>query len=341
MSAIRRSPAARAARAAHPNTSSICGSRTQIVQALLDQGFAKTTLLITEDPKRSGLLKRVERANKMAADLFLSIHHDSVPKQFIEKWEYEGAKHIFSDRFPGHSIFISNDNADRAGSLLFGQLIGRELKTRGLQYTPHYVEPFMGNRRRVLVDADAGVYRFDQLVVLRMTRMPAVLLEAGSIIHRDEELKMLAPERRDADHGIRRRGGRELLHAAVKAERDRPDVKGEPDCRADVKGERAAADVASDRGDDEAPRGRQARACPGRGRMATEWAPRPGHSYFISKNRDRRITSTCRAAPEITRPRQCRGRVITLSVAGVPERTLSIARSSAGITASAVSTFSP
>ena len=169
---------------------------TQIVQALLDQGFAKTTLLITEDPKRTGLLKRVERANKMAADLFISIHHDSVPKQFIEKWEYEGAQHIFSDRFPGHSIFISNDNADRAGSLQFGQLLGRELKTRGLQYTPHYIEPFMGKRQRILVDADAGVYRFDQLVVLRMTRMPAVLLEAGSIIHRDEELKLLAPERR-------------------------------------------------------------------------------------------------------------------------------------------------
>ena len=169
---------------------------TQIVQALLDQGFAKTTLLITEDPKRSGLLKRVERANKMGADLFLSIHHDSVPKQFIEKWEYEGGQHIFSDRFPGHSNFISNDNPDRAGSLLFGQLIGRELKARDLQYAPHYVEPFMGNRRRVLVDADAGVYRYDQLVVLRMTRMPAVLLEAGSIIHRDEELKLLAPERR-------------------------------------------------------------------------------------------------------------------------------------------------
>jgi len=169
---------------------------TQIVQALLDQGFAKTTLLITEDPKRSGLLKRVERANKMAPDLFLSIHHDSVPKQFKESWEFEDKKYGFSDRFPGHSIFISNDNADRAGSLLFGQLLGRELKTRGLQYTPHYVEPFMGNRRRVLVDVDAGVYRFDQLVVLRMTRMPAVLLEAGSIIHRDEELKLLAPERR-------------------------------------------------------------------------------------------------------------------------------------------------
>jgi N-acetylmuramoyl-L-alanine amidase len=169
---------------------------TQIVQALLDQGFTKTTLLITSDPKRSGLLARADRANKMGADLFLSVHHDSVPKKFVEKWEYEGDKRSYSDRFPGHSVFISNDNADRAGSLLFGQLIGRELKARGLQYTPHYVEPFMGNRRRVLVDKDAGVYRFDQLVVLRTTRMPAVLLEAGSIIHRDEELKLLAPERR-------------------------------------------------------------------------------------------------------------------------------------------------
>ena len=42
----------------------------------------------------------------------------------------------------------------------------------------------------------AGVYRFDQLVVLKMTRMPAVLIEAGSIINRPEELELGTPERR-------------------------------------------------------------------------------------------------------------------------------------------------
>jgi hypothetical protein len=52
----------------------------------------------------------------------------------------------------------------------------------------------MGHRRRPLIDAEAGVYRYDQLVVLRDTRMPAALLEAGSIIHRDEELLMATPE---------------------------------------------------------------------------------------------------------------------------------------------------
>src|SRR5262249_28664279 len=73
-------------------------------------------------------------------------------------------------------------------SRLFGTLLGRQLKNRGLTYTRHYTEAMMGNRRRHLVDADVGVYRYDQLVVLRTTRMPAVLLEAGSIISRDEEL---------------------------------------------------------------------------------------------------------------------------------------------------------
>ena len=52
----------------------------------------------------------------------------------------------------------------------------------------------MGNRQRLLIDAQAGVYRYDQLVVLKDTGMPAVLLEAGSIINREEELRMGSAE---------------------------------------------------------------------------------------------------------------------------------------------------
>ena len=92
---------------------------------------------------------------------------------------------------------MSHDNADRAGSLQFGRLLGKALQARGLQYTPHYTLPLMGNRRRELIDAAAGVYRYDQLIVLRNTRMPAVLLEAGSIVNRQEELELASPERRE------------------------------------------------------------------------------------------------------------------------------------------------
>ncbi len=168
---------------------------TVIEQGLLRAGFGKTVLLVTDGPARRSLFERVAHANALAADLFLSIHHDSVPDRFLEKWEYEGEEHVFSDRFKGHSIFISSDNADPNGSLLFGHLMGEQLKARGLQYTPHYVEKFMGHRQRLLVDAKAGVYRYDQLIVLKSTRMPAVLLEAGSIINREEELLLDSPER--------------------------------------------------------------------------------------------------------------------------------------------------
>ncbi len=167
----------------------------QIEQKLIDAGFGRTVLLITDEPPRRGLFTRAARANSSRADLFLSIHHDGVPDAFLETWEYEGVERHFSDRFRGHSIFISYDHRDRRGSLRYAKLLGEQLKARGLAYTPHYREKIMGSRQRDLVDAEAGVYRYDQLVVLRETRMPAVLLEAGSIVNRDEEVLLATPER--------------------------------------------------------------------------------------------------------------------------------------------------
>src|SRR5215208_4132723 len=51
----------------------------------------------------------------------------------------------------------------------------------------------MQERRRELLDPTAGVYRYDQLIVLKSTRMPAVLLEAGSIVNREEEVLISTP----------------------------------------------------------------------------------------------------------------------------------------------------
>ena len=166
-----------------------------IDQALRDAGFAKTVLMVTDGPGVRSMYVRVARANELGANLLLSIHHDSVPNAFLEKWDYGGKPETFSDRFKGHSIFVSDDNADPNDSLLFGSMLGQQLKARGLQYTPHYTESFMGRWRRALLDADAGVYRYDTLFVLKKTQMPAALLEAGSIANRDEELVMASPER--------------------------------------------------------------------------------------------------------------------------------------------------
>lgn len=169
----------------------------RIERALRAAGFDRTRLLVTDGAAKPSLFMRVSHATDIEADLFLSIHHDAVPQPLKETWEYEGRQLEYSDRFRGHSIFVSYDHAQARASLAFARLLGLAMKARGLAYTPHYTEPFMGPRRRQLVDAEAGVYRFDALVVLRRTRMPAVLLEGGMIVHREEELALAAPERQE------------------------------------------------------------------------------------------------------------------------------------------------
>jgi N-acetylmuramoyl-L-alanine amidase len=169
----------------------------RIEEKLKAEGFAETRLLLTEGKARPSLVKRVAAANNLHADLFLSIHHDSVPDKLLENWEFEGKKSHFSDRFSGYSVFVSRNNPDFKTSLSFAELVGKEMKAQGLSYAKQYTQAIMGRYQHPLLNKETGVYSYDKLIVLRKTRMPAVLLEAGSIINRDEELKMSSPERRD------------------------------------------------------------------------------------------------------------------------------------------------
>lgn len=169
-----------------------------IRQALAGAGFSQAMLLITATAPPMGLVERAARANAMRADLLLSIHHDSVPEHLLETWTYNGQPQHFSDRFTGYAIFISNEYGNPAGSLMFGKFLGKELQAQGLHYTAHYTLPIMGERRRLLLDAKAGVYEYNKLLLLQYARVPAALLEAGSIVNRQEELDLATPERRAA-----------------------------------------------------------------------------------------------------------------------------------------------
>ncbi len=168
-----------------------------VEKKLHDAGFSKAQLLITPGKAIAGLVSRVHFATRNPADLFLAIHHDAVPDKFLQKWTYEGKEHAYCDRFKGHSLFVSHVNEHYKESLQFARFLGYQLKQQGLQYATQYTEKFMGIRQRQLVDPETGVYRFDNLVVLMSTNMPAVLFEAGSIINREEELVMADPKHQE------------------------------------------------------------------------------------------------------------------------------------------------
>jgi N-acetylmuramoyl-L-alanine amidase len=64
-----------------------------------------------------------------------------------------------------------------------------------MRYSAHHAEAISGEGRQ-LIDSEAGVYLYDQLLVLRSTEPPAVLLEAGVIVNRGEEVVVASPEGR-------------------------------------------------------------------------------------------------------------------------------------------------
>jgi N-acetylmuramoyl-L-alanine amidase len=188
----------------------------QVKKTLLSGGFGHTILITAQGVGRPQLLKRAERANALGVDLFLSIHHDDVQDSYHSKWTYNGASQVFSDRFSGYSLFVSRQNRHFEESLAFAKLLGAALMAQGMHYSAHHAEAISGEGRQ-LVDSEAGVYLYDQLLVLRSTEPPAVLLEAGVIVNRGEEVVVASPEGR-------RRIGTAVFEATTQfcAERQRP-----------------------------------------------------------------------------------------------------------------------
>jgi N-acetylmuramoyl-L-alanine amidase len=190
------SPGAMSARGATEYSFNLKLAR-RIEQELRDGGFVQTSVLITEGDGRVQLFKRSKRANAIAPDLVLSIHHDSVPQSYLEPWTHEGVQRSYSDKFSGFSVFISRDMPKAKASLAFAKLLATELVNRELHFTLHYADTIR-SESRVLLDRSFGVYAFDELVVLYKSKVPAVLFEAGLIVNRDEELALASSERQNA-----------------------------------------------------------------------------------------------------------------------------------------------
>lgn len=157
---------------------------------LRETGTIKPFLIVSEKPR--SLPERTRIAASRNADLFVSIHHDSAQDKYLEERETEdGERQRFTDKFSGYSVFVSRKNPRYNESLDLARRIGRAMRAN-FKFATHHNEAIPGENRPI-VDREAGVYAFDDLVVLKTASMPAVLVECGVIVNPAEE-KLLRTE---------------------------------------------------------------------------------------------------------------------------------------------------
>jgi N-acetylmuramoyl-L-alanine amidase len=131
-------------------------------------------------------------------DLFLALHHDSAQLKYLARTEVNGKPAYQTVRpIAGYSIFVSQRNPKFAQSQQFAKLLGQALLGLGRHPTLHHAEPIAGENRELL-DAKLGIYKFDDLLVLRRTMVPAVLLEVGVIVDAEDEKYVADNTRQDA-----------------------------------------------------------------------------------------------------------------------------------------------
>uniref|UniRef100_UPI0033427357 N-acetylmuramoyl-L-alanine amidase family protein n=1 Tax=Castellaniella defragrans TaxID=75697 RepID=UPI0033427357 len=148
-----------------------------LARALAALGDRVTRLIPGDD----GIALAARPAVAPDADLFVSIHHDSIQPQYIDAGR--------RGEFAGYSIFASKRNPHYAQSLRCAQAIGGALRDAGEKPSAYHAEPIPGENRPFL-DRARGVHRYDDLVVLRTANMPAVLIEAGVIANPAEEARL-------------------------------------------------------------------------------------------------------------------------------------------------------
>jgi len=150
--------------------------------------------------KHKSLLARAALANEQHADLFISIHHDSTAErqQITDAALCNGRggkklREAFKQRYRvGFNLFI-NDNAPeprRSLSLKIARLIGKRLIQSARTAANYHRDDCKSCR---IIDGDLGIW-YQDLAVLRHTRMPAVLIEVGNLIDIEDEALVNTPD---------------------------------------------------------------------------------------------------------------------------------------------------
>lgn len=150
-----------------------------------------SSFIINPTGRAISLSSRSKIALDNNATLLISLHHDSAQLKRLRKVKINGRIRYSTDKLSGYSIFVSKKNQEYERSLNLARHIGTKLIENNFIFSLHHAEKIKGENR-VLVDKKNGIYLFDNLVVLKKSKMPAVLIECGIIVNPKEEQKIKA-----------------------------------------------------------------------------------------------------------------------------------------------------
>lgn len=132
----------------------------------------------------TSLTKRTSKTT--GATLFLSIHHDSMQQTWLDAG--------YKNKYSGFSVFASQKNPNFSKSVNCSKNIGHALVSVGEKPSLYHAADYPGERKQ-LIDTDYGVHIYDNLVVLKTAKSPAVLLEVGVIVNDNEAERLQQPSK--------------------------------------------------------------------------------------------------------------------------------------------------
>ena len=106
--------------------------------------------------------------------------------QFLTKWTVNGQAHLHGEKFKGYSLFISQKTSNSQHNTRLAFALANSLRQHEFSPSLHHAMPIKGENRR-LINSARGIYEFPELAVLRTAKMPAILVECGIIVNKDEE----------------------------------------------------------------------------------------------------------------------------------------------------------
>lgn len=124
-------------------------------------------------------------------DLFISVHHDAAQDRYLKPVNIQGRQKRCVTGPSGFCIYVSEKNPYPEASKAFARMLSEIMIREGFSPSTHHGENIPGERHIMI---SPGVYAYDNLIVLKEARCPAILIEAAVLTNPDDEMQAVDPE---------------------------------------------------------------------------------------------------------------------------------------------------